>query len=227
MVPRCGEGEIPASSSHVMKWMPDLSETCDPSRRQWTRIYWDVPTPGAGMHAYLRMTPDFMDLSATRFAHGISVGGEMYMGLGADKGASAKVAARSLAAQVDAFMDALVQAHSLDGPSAAIAGGDAAATRKWTGISSIESAYGTGLHVCLAPRFMDLSKTAFPGGLPLGGQTFPSLKKAQNYANLIERFMDALMRELREDVAEKQDQQRLRSPSSDVPRKLNDDRALA
>lgn len=41
---------------------------------RWTSIYWGT-TPGkAGVHPFVRLTPDFMDLEAAGFSHGLGLG---------------------------------------------------------------------------------------------------------------------------------------------------------
>lgn len=45
-------------------------------KSRWTQIYWDADDNG--MFAYIRFVPDFLDLEAAGFPHGISIGGIHY-----------------------------------------------------------------------------------------------------------------------------------------------------
>jgi hypothetical protein len=42
---------------------------------RWSQIYWDVNTITGKLAPYVRFTPEFMDLEAAGFSHGLSIGG--------------------------------------------------------------------------------------------------------------------------------------------------------
>lgn len=42
---------------------------------RWTQVYWDVNPATGKLAAYVRLTPEFMELEAAGFSHGLSIGG--------------------------------------------------------------------------------------------------------------------------------------------------------
>ncbi len=41
---------------------------------RWTSIYWGTTLEKPGLHPFVRLTPDFMDLEAAGFSHGLGLG---------------------------------------------------------------------------------------------------------------------------------------------------------
>lgn len=66
--------------------------------RRWVSIYWDFDKEAGGLLPYLRLTPDFMDLEAAGFSHGLGLSG---FGKNQDE-------VERFADRVEAFMDALI-----------------------------------------------------------------------------------------------------------------------
>lgn len=44
------------------------------SYEKWVSIYWDYDTNHGEMRAHVRFTPEFMDLEAAGYSHGLSIG---------------------------------------------------------------------------------------------------------------------------------------------------------
>ena len=67
-------------------------------RSRWTQVYWDADDDGK-LFAYIRLTPDFMDLEDTGFPHGISISGNRF---------TTEKAANAAADLYDKFFEAML-----------------------------------------------------------------------------------------------------------------------